>query len=458
MEDILDEIISISKKKKKKEEERAVVKGKLNKKKSNTNIYTEKQYEKNYGTNNYNSNENKKKGLIKNKSTWDISTTCSSIEGVNYNDRNGDDKTYSNNENNSNEDSSSDESSSDESSSDESSSDERSSDNNDKNNNIYDKDYIQIEKKNIFSTIINNTKSHESESLLYYKDIEKNADETTPLFLNKQTLNNYLVTVNDINTNISNIYKNIDKINVIKKKIDLNIYDNEKLYTKINVIINNSEEIVKYIKIKINALNEENENFEKNNTMVSEIKLRINIFIDVVNKYKTCINKYKNICNQYYEHVNKNVIKHYKLIHPNLSDHNIHKLLKQNKLSIDTFQNINKNSYKNDMLYCTNIEQFEVEKIKQKHKELKKLETNIISLNELYIELAYVIKKRKNLINNIEDNVYQVKNYTEDALHNIVEAKRYNTIIKKKILYFSIFLLIVAFIILCPVLFNYSLF
>ncbi|SBT30457.1 SNARE protein, putative [Plasmodium ovale wallikeri] len=287
-------------------------------------------------------------------------------------------------------------------------------------------DDMAIEKAQVFSKIINDNKSYESD--FFYKDIEKNVDENTPLFQNgRKTLNSYLLTVNDINTNISNIYKNMEKINVIKKKIDLNIYDNEKLYTKINVIINSSEEIVTYIKAKINKLSLENDDFEKNSNMISEIKLRVNIFIDIINKYKCCINKYKNICNQYYEHVNKNIIKHYKLIHPNLSEHSIHKLLKQGGQNVEEFLNINKSSYQNTEFYCTNMEQIEIEKIKEKYKELKNLEKNILALNELYIELAYVIKKRKNLINNIENNVFQVKEYTEDALQNIVEAKRTNS-------------------------------
>ncbi|CRH03832.1 syntaxin, Qa-SNARE family, putative [Plasmodium relictum] len=315
-------------------------------------------------------------------------------------------------------------------------------------------DDINTEKINIFSKIINDNKGNESDM---YKDIEKNVDENTPLFQNENTLNTYLLNVNDINTNISNIYKNIDKINVIKKKIDLNIYDNEKLYKKVNLIINDSEQIVEHIKIKINELNNENNEFERSSNMISEIKLRINIFIDVVNKYKCCINKYKNICNQYYEYVNKNIIKHYKLIHPNLNDHNIHKLLKQNNHSIEDFLNMNK-TCQNNNIYYTNVEQIEIEKIKEKYNELKNLEKSILSLNELYIELAYVIKKRKNVINNIENNVFQVKEYTEDALTNIIEAKKYNAMIKQKIMYFSIFLLIVAFIILFPIFFNFTLF
>ncbi|CDO66787.1 syntaxin, Qa-SNARE family [Plasmodium reichenowi] len=339
-------------------------------------------------------------------------------------------------------------------------------------------DDINIEKANIFSKIIhdkkmnednysnisninnNNNNNYYDDDILYFKDLENNIDENTPLKVNgfNNNLNSYLLHVNDINTHISSIYKNIDKINVIKKKIDLNIYDNEKLYNKVNVIITNSEDIVKYIKLKINELNNENNEFERNSNMVSEIKLRINIFIDVVNKYKSCINKYKNICNQYYEYVNKNIIKHYKLIHPNLNDHTIHKLLKQNNNNVEDFLNINKNSFYENNIFCTNVEQIEIEKIKKKYNELKNLENNILSLNELYIELAYVIKKRKNLINNIENNVFQVKEYTQDALNNIVDAKKYNAMIKQRILYFSIFLLIVAFIILFPVFFNYTIF
>lgn len=322
---------------------------------------------------------------------------------------------------------------------------------------------INTEKATIFSNIIKNKKERKDADI--FSDLEKNINEKTPLFPNTNDINNnnnenninsYLIQVDEINTNISVIYKNIDKINVLKKKIDLNIYDNEKLYKKVNIVIEQSEQIVEQIKKQINQLNAENDEYEKNVKLISEIKLRINIFLDTVNKYKSCINKYKNICNQYYEHINKNLIKRYKLINPNISSQALQKLLKQN--NYDTFEetlNI-ENIYSNNLMNSMNVEQIEYEKMKQIYKELKYLEKNILSLNELYIELAYVIKKRKNLINSIENNVYQVKDYTEDALINIIEAKKYNKLIKQKIMYFSTFLLIVAFIVLFPILFNFN--
>ncbi|ANQ10653.1 Uncharacterized protein PCOAH_00048230 [Plasmodium coatneyi] len=305
-------------------------------------------------------------------------------------------------------------------------------------------------------------------------------DERTPLCQQPNTFNSYLLTVNQINTHISCIYKNIDKINSWKQKIDFNIYDTEELNGKINATISHTEEIVSQVMTKIFLLNEENKQFEASSNLLSEIKLRTNIFIDVVQKYKTCINKYKNVCHHYYEHVNANLLKQYRLICPSVSATDGEDVGKRRRSSnnstsqgkaskggrartdlddIEQFFNLQKkNNYGNlgDHLHPENTDTVNIQKMKKKYKELKMLEKNISTLNDLYIELAYVVKKRTNYINSIENNVYQVKDYTDDALHNIVAAKRYNALVKRKIFYFSVFLLVVALIILFPVFFNYT--
>ncbi|KJP85797.1 hypothetical protein AK88_04556 [Plasmodium fragile] len=308
---------------------------------------------------------------------------------------------------------------------------------------------------------------------------DSTADERTPLCQQQNTFNTYLLSVNQINTHISCIYKNVDKINSWKQKIDFNIYDTEELNAKINSTISNTEDIISQVMTHIFNLNEENKQFESNNNLLSEIKLRTNIFIDVVQKYKACINKYKNVCHHYYEHVNANLMKQYRLICPSVTDGeegSNRKKTSNNNTSqgkwskgarpradledIEQFFNMQKNnSYTNlagDHVHPDNADGVNIQQMKKRYKELKTLEKNIAALNDLYIELAYVVKKRTNYINSIENNVYQVKDYTDDALHNIVAAKKYNALVKRKIFYFSIFLLVVALIILFPVFFNYS--
>ncbi|CAA9990304.1 syntaxin, putative [Plasmodium knowlesi strain H] len=365
---------------------------------------------------------------------------------------------------------------------------------------------MSVEKANLFSRIINERRKIKGDrraslEKTNFGDIEQgihqvtlqgtqrcvdaphdySIDEHTPLCQHPNTFNSYLLTVNQINTQISSIYKNIDKINSWKEKIDFNIYDTEELNAKINSTIKNTEHIISQVMTSIFSLNEENKQFEASTHVVSEIKLRTNIFIDVVQKYKACINKYKNICHHYYEHVNANLLKQYRLICPNVIDaedggrkRKTNSTTSQGKVckggreksrtdldDIEHFFNLQKkNNYGNlgehVHAHPENADGVNIQKMKKKYKELKALEKNISALNDLYIELAYVVKKRTNYINSIENNVYQVKDYTDDAIHNIVAAKRYNALVKRKIFYFSLFLLVIALIILFPIFFNYS--
>ncbi|GAB68394.1 syntaxin [Plasmodium cynomolgi strain B] len=330
---------------------------------------------------------------------------------------------------------------------------------------------------------------NESSNRTTHQATHRSVDEHTPLCQQTNNFNSYLLTVNQINTHISCIYKNIDKINAWKQKIDFNIYDTEELNAKINSTISNTEDIISEVKISLFNLNEENKQFEISpNLLLSEVKLRTNIFIDVVQKYKACVNKYKSVCCHYYEHVNANLLKQYRLICPSVTDGEDRrgrrrssgmpqgKVCKGGRASggaaggaassggadlddIEQFFNLQKkNSYSNlgDHIHPNDADRVNIQKMKKRYKELKTLERNISALNELYIELAYVVKKRTNYINSIENNVYQVKDYTDDALHNIVAAKRYHALVKKKLFYFSVFLLVVALVILFPVFFNYS--
>ncbi|KMZ90920.1 syntaxin [Plasmodium vivax Mauritania I] len=313
--------------------------------------------------------------------------------------------------------------------------------------------------------------------------------ERTPLCQQTHTLNSYLLHVNQINEEIACIYKSVDKINGWKQKIDFNIYDSEELNAKISLTICQTEETISNVMKRIFSLNEENKRFERSSNLLSEIKLRANIFIDVVQKYKTCVNKYKNVCHQYYEHVNAKLVKQYRLLCPGgasggrqsggrqssgrqssgrqsgqrsgSKQSNRRSAAPRGRADLDDiehFFSLQKNSHSNlgEHVHPENADGINIQKMKARYKELKTLERNISSLNDLYIELAYVVKKRTNYINSIESDVYQVKDYTDDALHNIVAAKRYNALVKRKLFYFSVFLLVVALVILFPVFFNCS--
>lgn len=309
-------------------------------------------------------------------------------------------------------------------------------------------DDLNIEKINIFSKIIKD-KNQNDIDLSYMRDLENNINEQEPLIKNGKDIQICIVYVNEMNNRITSIHTNMEKIQIIKKKIELNIYDNEKLYKKVNHIIHNTELIIQRISFNIKELNLENEEYKNRNPSGNELKIRLSIFKDILEKYKNCVNKYKTLCNQYYEHLYKVVKRKCKLMYPYMNEYTIIKMMKEN----NSYQQESKQE--KEKTNESNVVQMEIQKLQEQY-ELKKIENNISSLNEVYIELAYTIKKIQNVISNIENNIYPMKSYSDSTLlTHQTKKNKIETLSKQKLICFSIFLLMIIFICSFPFILRY---
>lgn len=96
---------------------------------------------------------------------------------------------------------------------------------------------------------------------------------------------------------------------------------------------------------------------------------------------------------------------------------------------------------------------WQVQDLRERNKELAKLNRDVASLHEMFVELSFLTENQQGLINEIEHNVEHVKGDVKKADEEIIEAHRYRKAARKKmIIIAAIILLIIAIVVIVVVL------
>lgn len=94
---------------------------------------------------------------------------------------------------------------------------------------------------------------------------------------------------------------------------------------------------------------------------------------------------------------------------------------------------------------------WQVQDLRERNSQLAKLNRDVASLHEMFVELSFLAENQQGLINEIEHNVEQVKTDVKKADDEIVEAHQYQKSARKKKLIIAAILLIILIIIIVVV-------
>lgn len=96
---------------------------------------------------------------------------------------------------------------------------------------------------------------------------------------------------------------------------------------------------------------------------------------------------------------------------------------------------------------------WQVQDLRERNEQLAKLNRDVASLHEMFVELSFLTENQQGLINEIEHNVEEVKSDVKKADGEIIEAHKYQkSARKKKMIIAAIILLILIIIIVVVVL------
>ena len=259
--------------------------------------------------------------------------------------------------------------------------------------------------------------------------------------------------ISEAQGHIKFIEKKNDELIELRNEVE-NAIDSKQeseISNQINQIINDVQTKQKSLKNIVENLNEQIEKLKNNEKEKEnpEIRIKQNLLGALTKKYQDISIKFQTIENEI-----KNLIQN--------------KMIRSAEIALG--HDLNENE-KNDIL----IEPKRVQKIyedkltgaahikllnavsdlEERHKDIKNLERSIIQLHNLIMELNQLVHLQGEMIDNIEQNIKQAKNYVQKAEINLEKSKKNYQKARKKKCIILIIVIVVLLIIIIPILVKF---
>jgi len=257
----------------------------------------------------------------------------------------------------------------------------------------------------------------------YTPDIEANTEPAETGTQQPKFMSGYFDTVGEIKSALGKIKENIKSLQQKQGQalIAINADQTSKSSKEIQNIIDLTNDVIKKVKDKLKQLDEENKQFEVKNKNSAENRIRKSMqqtlnkkFVDLMTEYQTAQQDYRT---KYKERIERQ----YKIAKPEASTQEIAEVLEYGGENIfgDQILSVSHSAAKNALL-----------DIQERHKDILKIEKSINELHQLFVDMAVLVESQGELIDQIEYNVQQSAAYTEKAVIELSEARRYQ---KKKV-------------------------
>ena len=257
--------------------------------------------------------------------------------------------------------------------------------------------------------------------------------------------------INEAQEHLKFIEKKNDELIALKNEVEITIDSKQQneISEKINKIITEVQTKQNKLKNIIDYLNEQLPEINYKEKITQETRIKQILFGALRKKYQDNLITFNTIENEI-----KNIIQN--------------KMIRGAEIALGRDLNDNE---KNDILNEPNKIQKIYEKeltgaapvtllnavsdLEERHKEIKNLETSIIQLHNLIMELNQLVRLQGQIIDNIEQNIKQAKKYVLEAEENIKKSLK-NLIKAHKDKYIIIIIVIIALLVIIIPSFIYS--
>ena len=226
--------------------------------------------------------------------------------------------------------------------------------------------------------------------------------------------------LSEVQSNLKFIENKNDELIELRNEIE-NIIDSKKeteIFEKMNKIISDVQIKQKKIKIIIDNLNEKLTEINKNkkNKNNTEFRIKQNLFGSITKKYQNIIIKFNSIENEI-----KNIIQIKMIRRAEIALG--HDLNEKEKNDILNAPKMVQKIYEKKLTGAAHVKLINtINDLEERNKEIKNLEKSIIKLHNLIIELNKLVYLQGEMIDNIEQNIKQAKDYVLEAEGNINES------------------------------------
>lgn len=198
----------------------------------------------------------------------------------------------------------------------------------------------------------------------------------------------------------------------------------KEISTSLNSIIYQNNSLNQAIKDILTNLNEDVEKAKKEMPDDPETRMKANIYNALNNKTKEVLKDSQNVQLDFKAGLKDKVSRQARYIDNTLNDDQVDEIVNDPEKGNQLLQ---------EKMYGTASIQLQnaVSDIQDKYRDIKKLENSVNTVYQLFVDLALLVQQQGEMLDNIELNVNDAKNYVGKAEVNLKKAKEYHMAAKK---------------------------
>ena len=199
------------------------------------------------------------------------------------------------------------------------------------------------------------------------------------------------------------------------------------------------------VRNKLKAMDVENKEYAKRNEGSSEGRIRTNMHGTLTRKFVDLMGEYQEIQTKYKDKYRERVERQYRIVKPHATKEEIDSAFEGGEQpEIFTQQILQGPGHAAARNALADIQ--------ERHQDIKRLETSITELHQLFMDMSVLVESQGELLDQIEYTVAQSVNYTGKAVEELRSATRYQKKVRKKMCCVIVVLLIALIVIIAPIL------
>jgi syntaxin 1B/2/3 len=241
----------------------------------------------------------------------------------------------------------------------------------------------------------------------------------------KETLEEFLSRVEELNTAIANITENTDKLKTVQKKIlcEPSQQERQKLMSTQNDLIHDNKIVGRKIQKQIKEEQQKLSKLAKDESALNDINIRNTQIQSLGKMFLDIWTQYNNSQIEFREKNKKALLKNIKITDPNsnISVEEIEEKLDAGDVTV--LSSIIKESAQ---------AKEDVKMLENRHAEMMKLEKGITEIHEMFLDLSNMVNMQGEAVDRIEVRVGDAQMHVEEGREQLKQAKKKQKAARRK--------------------------
>ncbi|PHJ21950.1 syntaxin protein [Cystoisospora suis] len=246
---------------------------------------------------------------------------------------------------------------------------------------------------------------------------------------------------------IQEIGKNLEKMKSLKQEVlsATNPDEERDVSHYLNKLLDATMVMIRKTKDALKAIKESNDLFVRQYPeKISEGRIRFNMHQILSRQLQQITVECQQAETEYKTVIKKRVCRQVQIVYPEASGEEIEELVESGDLSAAMAVKMKVTGTHQSLRNA-------VADLQDKYRDILRLEQSVAELHQMFMELAFLVEQQGELLDQIQYNVIQAKDYTAQAEKELLQARKNQKSAKKRMCWLSVCILVIIMIVLIPV-------